>query len=368
MQRRSLLTAGLGVGAAALAATPSAPRAAEPGAAPDEPFNLPAGISSRSVTPENPRGEAGAGGRAAGQLGPGRKGRPFVDIDPGQTYEICDVAGPGVVRNLWATMRVQQGSDFRDRVLRIYWDDQSHPSVECPIGDFFGIGHGYPVETRSAAHSVQPGWGLRFHQPMPFARRARITLSNEGARRFSLFYAVDLTIGDRLPEEFGRLHVAFNRQNPTRLRDDFIVMPQRQGRGRFLGAVIGVRQLAPDWWGEGEMKMYIDGDTDPTICGTGVEDYIGQAWGLHETMAPYGGCPVWRGPRAVLYRWHLPDPIYWNTGFRAAFQQIGWSDAQGFVERQDDWSAAAFWYEPTPSAPLPALASHEIRVADLPQW
>jgi hypothetical protein len=186
-----------------------------------------------------------------------------------------------------------------------------------------------------------------------------------------LFYNIDYTVGDKLPAKFGRLHVIYRRENPTRIKHDFEILPSRTGQGRFLGCILGIRTLQPNWWGEGEFKVYLDGDTDfPTICGTGTEDYIGQSWGLENVTHLYGGTALRQENLNTIYRWHIKDPIYWKKDVRITIQQIGWSSevkektGSGLYERKDDWSCAAFWYEPVPSAPLPNMPDYADRIAD----
>jgi hypothetical protein len=207
---------------------------------------------------------------------------------------------------------------------------------------------------------------------MPFRERARIELSNEGDRDITLFYQVDYTVGDRHPEELGRLHVCFRRENPTTLKKDFELLPHRNGKGRYLGTVLGIRSFDPNWWGEGEIKIYMDGDTEfPTICGTGSEDYVCLSYGMQETPYLYHGCSWNRNGFISMYRWHLPDPIYWERECRITIQQIGYdhtridSTGTALYERQDDWSSATFWYEPVPGEPLPPMPGLAQRVADL---
>jgi hypothetical protein len=343
-------------------------------------------VQSRSITHENPTGAPGVGGRAASSLGPGRKGAPATMIAPGQTLTIAEIDGPGVIRHLWfATYFVPEA--MRGLTLRIYWEGQSHPSVEAPLGDFCGFAHGHSPPFSSVFHSVGEKGALNCWMPMPFAAHARITISNEMPIEALLFYQVDFTQGDALRPGFGRLHAHFRRELSTRTRDDFVVLPQRRGSGRYLGAVFGVRPLGPSWWGEGEFKVYLDEDREfPTIVGTGSEDYVGLAWCVQQTPFPYHGAslvmksdlPNMAGP-VSMYRWHVADPIYWRTGARAVIQQIGVvitpeTAPRSFEqylsclrEREDDWSCCAFWYEPTPSAPLPPYADLETRYAGLPR-
>jgi len=172
-------------------------------------------------------------------------------------------------------------------------------------------------------------------------------------------------MGDRHPRDVGRLHVLFRRENPTTIKQDFLLLPERQGKGRFMGALIGIRNLHPgQWWGEGEIKFYMDGDTDfPTICGTGSEDYVCLSYGMQQTPYLYNGCNLNQDDYVSMYRWHLLDPIYWKEACMVTIQQIAWQ--KGLAETSDDWSTATFWYEPIPSQPLPAMPNAEQRTRNL---
>ena len=339
-------------------------------------------LESRSISFENPTGAKGAGGRAASPLGVGRKGDPARLIGPGETVVLADIEGPGTIRHIWMTT-LGSPRAIRGAVIRAWWDDQAHPSIEAPLGDVFGFAHGCSPAFQSAAHSVGERLGLNLWLPMPFARRARLELTNEHSRPIPLFYQVDYTLGDAHGPDVGRLHAAFRRENPTTPGADFEILPGRQGRGRYLGAVIGVRPSQPPWWGEGEIKVFLDGDTDfPTICGTGSEDYAGLSFGLQPTPFAFHGCS-WRERedssdtgRISMYRWHIPDPILWRRDVRVTIQQIGIAQGEGGAtmddykarlrERADDWSACAFWYEAMPSAPLAPMPDYAQRTADLP--
>jgi hypothetical protein len=327
-------------------------------------------VESRSISFENPTGAKEKGGTAASKIGVGRKGLPAKDFKPGQTYTLCDIKGPGAIRHIWVTVR-KSTETLQGIVVRGYWDGQKHPSIEAPLGAFFGIMHGKVGAYQSAAHSINPEAGMNIWLEMPFKKQARFTLTNESNKSTPLFYYIDYTTGDKLPSKFGRLHVMYRRENPTTLKQDFEILPTRTGNGRFVGCVIGIRALEENWWGEGEVKIFLDGDKDfPTICGTGTEDYIGQSWGLQNVAYLFGGTSLMDGKLNTFYRWHIKDPIYWKKDIRITIQQIGWSQqvndktGSGLYERQDDWSCSSFWYEPIPSAPLPALPDYNARIKD----
>jgi len=359
---------------------------------PGELFDLGTHLKSRSVSFENPTGEPGKGGMAASKdLGVGRKGAAANTIKPSQTMVLCDINNSGTIRHIWMTgtfvkhdfrPEPERNTMLRSTIIRAYWDGQEHPSIECPLGDFMGLAHAKVTSYESAVHSVGENAALNFWLPMPFASGAKITITNDSEMAFTLFYQIDYTIGDKHPDNFGRLHTCFRRENPTTIKKDFEIMPKRTGTGRFVGAVIGIRTIHPLWWGEGEMKFYLDGDTEyPTICGTGSEDYVGLSYGIQQTTFDYLGANLvfksdsvhtaldlknnkmdtMRTEYISMYRWHIPDPIYWEKECRVTIQQIGCC----LFERDDDWSTATFWYEPVPSAPLPALVPLKGRIADL---
>jgi len=331
----------------------------------DAPYDLSTILDSRSISFENPTGARGAGGKAASDLGVGRKGAPSKQIESNETVQLCDIGGNGIIRHIWMTTR-SDPKVLRSLVVRAYWEGQSHPSIEAPLSDFMGYAHGAVMAYQSAVHSAGQRAGMNLWLPMPFVERARLTLTNEGDGPVPLFYQIDYTLGDKVNADVGRLHVLFRRENPTQLKEDFELLPSRTGKGRFLGTVIGIRSLDPEhWWGEGEVKVYRDGDTEfPTICGTGSEDYVGLSWGIQQTPFLYNGCSLNRDGYVSMYRWHLPDPVFWQRECRITIQQIGWKE--GLYERQDDWSCATFWYEPVPSAALPVMPDVATRTADLP--
>ena len=345
-------------------------------------------LRSRAATAENPMALAGGGGRAADGL----KGSPALkDFREGEKAGLLDTAGPGMVRRIWCTSHARRPAHLRNLILRMYWEGAARPSVEVPLGDFFGVAHGQAVPMYSAMVSMQEGRGFNSLIPMPFSEHARITLENATGEDIDwFFYEVDFTLGDEVGEEDGRFHAAFRRENPCPMGRDFTIFETEGGRGVFLGCVLGVRPLREGWWGEGEVKIYLDDDEAyPTICGTGTEDYIGSAWGLGEHCTLWQGAPLNRGGLVSLYRFHGPDPVYFERRIKVAVQQMGGglrselerelgealvfspknhprrSPEDGFYLRSDDWSALAYWYQ-YPLCEASSLLEVEERTRDLP--
>jgi hypothetical protein len=305
-------------------------------------------LDSRAVTFENPTGARGAGGAAHG----GRKGAPNRTLQPGEKVVLADLEGPGVLRHIWVTIPPMRPERMRSQLLEVFYDGRAEPSISAPLLDFFGLPHGRPAPYASAVLTAQEGRGFNCYLPIPFRERVRIEYTNHADREVTLYYQVDYTLQPELPAELGYLHVAFRRENPTVMRRDFVITEGMRGPGRFLGCAIGVRTIdAGGWYGEGEVKVYRDGDTDlPTICGTGLEDYVGTAWGMGAHHAPYGGVPLCLSEHGAaaegmgvlpdfisFYRWHLPDPIVFRESLKVTIQQIG---AAFFVQGQEAELAA----------------------------
>src|SRR4051812_30652464 len=340
-------------------------------------------LDSRAVTFENPTGRRGEGGRE----GHGRKGAPSRRLAPGERVVLADIDGPGTVRHIWMTSPPAPPEVMRALLLEIFYDGQEEPSVSVPALDFFGLPHGRPVAYSSAVASAQEGRGFNSYVPIPFGGNLRIEVENSSDRALELYFQVDLTLEDARPQReagvSGFLHATFRRQNPTVMGDDFVITEGLRGAGRFAGCVVGVRVLDEgSWYGEGEVKVYRDGDGAwPTICGTGLEDYVGSAWGMGPHHAPYAGAPLEVRARGSaqpdfvgFYRWHLPDPVVFHDDLRVTIQQIGmhafaagmedeftryaathpaagagWQHPRGLTafgicERVDDYCATAFVY------------------------
>jgi hypothetical protein len=285
-------------------------------------------VDGRACTFENPTGARGAGGRAAN----GRKGAPFGVLAAGETVTLADVDGPGVVRHIWMTFPPARPEVMRAMVLEVFYDGATEPSVSVPALDFFGVAMGRPATVNSALASIQEARGFNSYIPMPFESHLRITFRNASAQPIHLYYQVDFTLEPLAPDT-GRLHATFRRENPTTLKRDFVIEEGLRGPGRFLGCVVGIRTIDGGfWYGEGEVKVFRDGDTElPTICGTGLEDYVGTAWGMEEHLAHYAGVPLSRGVEGSrvpdwvsFYRWHVLDPIMFDASIKVTIQQIGY--------------------------------------------
>jgi hypothetical protein len=352
-----------------------------------DPAHIDPSLDCRAVTFENPTGGRGAGGTAAD----GRKGAPSRGVQPGERVVLCDLEGPGRLTHVWMTVPPAPPEVLRAIVIEGTYDDHREPSIAVPLPDLFGAPHGRPVAYTSALASIHEGRGFNLHVPVPFAGRLRLELVNHADRRIELYYQLDLVLG---PQERSFLHIGFRRENPTTRGRDMVIVDGIEGPGRFLGTNVGVRVLDGGiWYGEGEVKVYRDGDTtNPTICGTGLEDYVGTAWGMGPHTGLWAGAPldVREDRRQVqpdfvgFYRWHVPDPIMFRQDCRVTIQQIGaaaflpgqeaeleafaadhpvagrgwWRAgpllASGIVERVDDYCATAFVYatEPQPVPPV----------------
>jgi hypothetical protein len=360
-------------------------------------YELPDAVETRWASPENPRGEKGAGGRAGG----GRKGAPTIAIKAGASAVLAEARGAsGTVRRIWMTIPDRGPRMLRGLRIDIYWDGAARPAVSAPLGDFFGVGLGRMATFESALFSNPEGRSLNSIVPMPFKTGMRIVVTNESGRDLpELFYDVNYTLGDRHPSNMLYFHAHWRRENPTRLQRDYEILPKVSGRGRYLGTSVGVtidrKTYFNTWWGEGEIKIYLDGDQElPTLVGTGTEDYVGTAWGQGQYAHLYQGSPVADegAGQWSFYRYHIPDPVYFRRDVRVTMQQIGYlADhsrgglvregrklyragpglvekdiaTDGKFERADDWSSVAYFYLDRPENDLPPLAPVAERLAGL---
>ena len=342
---------------------------------------------TRAITAENLTGAKGAGGRASSGLGPGRKGHAWLELPQGKTVTLADInEGPGEIRHLWITVTDKTEKDFfvlRDLVIRMYWDGEQNPSVEAPLGDFFCNGFGVKTRINSLPIVVLPHGGMNCYFPMPFSKRAKITIENQHAVEIQhFFFQIDYALLPSLPEDSLRFHAQWRRESVTVPKKDYTIA-ELKGTGHYVGTYMAWSILERNWYGEGEVKFYLDGDLEfPTICGTGTEDYFGGAWGFveidgepeQEYNSPFLGHPRSSNPRQNqgnafddkpipehgFYRWHLNDPICFEKDLRATVQQIGLSK-RGLYERQDDISSVAYWYQAEPHAPFPVFPSASAR-------
>ena len=361
-------------------------------------FIAPRNVHTRWASPENP--SAGPGKATVGS--DGRKRRPCVPLPAGQSLTLAQISGTsGIVRRIWITIRDRSPKMLRGIRIDMYWDGSSRPAVSAPLGDFFGHTLGRMATFQSALFSSPEGRSFNCCIPMPFRTGMKVVLTNEtDTDEKMVYYDVDFTIGDALPDDTLYFHAHWRRENPTTSLRDYAILPAIAGRGRFIGSHIGViadtKQWLKTWWGEGEVKVYLDGDAAlPTLCGTGTEDYIGTAWGQGQYSNLYQGCHLADHEKYHygFYRLHVPDPIYFHRDIRVTIQQIGCWDPQtsaqlhglgralrhgdsaidmpaavavagyGLFERTDDWSSCCYLYLDQPESPLPPLAPAAARIA-----
>lgn len=369
-------------------------------------FRKPQNVQTRWISFENPNGVKGAGGMSNN----GAKGAPCQGFAAGACKTLCDFAGSGVIRRMWLTISDRSPRLLRAVVIRMYWDNASTPAVEVPLGDFFGVAHGQTPAHENALFSNPQGRSFNCIVPMPFAKHARVTLTNESDTDIRmLFYEIDLEQTAKFNPDDLYFHAHWRRENPTKLCRDFMILPNVTGRGRFLGCNVGVIADAcygTGWWGEGEVKAYIDGDDKwPTLVGTGAEDYVGTGWGMSEYFNQYQGCSVAdpENRKWAFYRYHIPDALYFDSACRVTIQSMGGMPRKALLQaiangapvkcatiggvsafehpevqltddqfddntwvnhyREDDYCATALFYLDRPENQLPTLASLEERVA-----
>ena len=341
---------------------------------------------SRSISPENYNGGKGGGGKAttgtgsnaARDLGAGWKLSPSVVIKSKTTFTIAEIDGSGSIQHIWMTPT----GNWRYSILRFYWDDETTPSVEVPVGDFFGMGWGQYSPLRSLAVCVNPGSAFNCYWPMPFRKKCRITMENINSEDMVLYYQVDYILTET-PSDAAYFHAQFRRVNPLPYKENYVLLDSIKGKGQYVGTYIAYGAHNNGWWGEGEIKFFMDGDTDyPTICGTGTEDYFcgsydfdtkqktatgGMESAYTEFCTPYSGlAQVIRGDghynvqqRFGLYRWHITDPIRFEKNLKVTIQALGWRDEGRYLPLQDDISSTVFWYQTEPHMPFRKLPSKD---------
>jgi hypothetical protein len=337
---------------------------------------------SRSISPENFKGEKGKGGMATTGTGAGPsrdlgqtwKVSPSVKIKKHTTYTVAEIDGSGAIQHIWMTPT----GNWRYSIIRFYWDDETTPSVEAPVGDFFCMGWGKYAPVQSLAVVVNPGSAFNCYWPMPFRKKCRITMENIDDEDMILYYQVDYTL-TKVPDDAAYFHAQFRRINPLPYKKDYVLVDSIQGKGQYVGTYLAYGSNKNGWWGEGEIKFFMDGDTKfPTIIGTGTEDYFCGSYDFDtrkkrpdgsegteytEFSGPYTGLPqVIRGDghyniaqRFGMYRWHITDPIRFEKNLKVTLQALGWRSNGRYLPLQDDIASVVFWYQDGPHGPFPKL-------------
>ena len=338
---------------------------------------------SRSISPENFTGEKGKGGMAdvalpntrnvnnaswaARDLGKGWKVNPYIRIASGETVTIAEIEGPGAIQHIWMTPT----GVWRWTIIRIYWDDETTPSVECPIADFFCMGWNEYAPLVSLPVCVNPGSAFNCYWQMPFRKKCKITMENVNDRdEMTLYYQIDYTLTE-VPEDAGYFHAQF-RRTPYNETSDFTIIDGIKGKGQYVGVYLAWGLHNNGWWGEGEIKFFIDDDKQfPTICSTGTEDYFCGSYNFDrngrfiEFCTPYAGlCQVIRPDgtyrsqeRFGLYRWHIMDPIRFEKNLKVTIQDLGWRHDGRYLAQHSDISSTVFWYQAEPHGKFPAFPS-----------
>lgn len=329
---------------------------------------------TRSISPENFTGEKGKAGMAtkgtgaepARELGQGWKVSPSIMIDPGETVVLGEIDGSGVIQHFWLTTHPKVWRYF---ILCIYWDDEEVPSVRVPVGDFFCNGWCERSLVNSMPISVNPANGFNSYWEMPFRKKAKFTLENISTHPEVLYYQINYTLTD-VPDDAAYFHAEWRRSNPLRYMDVHTIVDGIKGKGHFVGTYLAWQVNSNNWFGEGEVKFFMDGDEKfPTICSTGLEDYFGGAWnwdmdqsyvtystpylGMHQHIKPDG--LYHSNQRFGMYRWHVMDPVRFESEFKATVQALGWRSEGRYLPLQDDISSVAFWYQTEPHQPQKEL-------------
>ena len=334
---------------------------------------------SRSISPENFTGEKGKAGMAtegtgkhsARELGPGWKVSPSVEIKAHTTFTLGEIKGPGCIQQIWMTPT----GNWRRSIIRFYWDDETTPSVECPVGDFFACGWGKYCQISSLAVCVNPGSAFNTYWRMPFRKKARITLENMDGKDMTLYYQVNYTL-TKVPKDAAYFHAQFRREAPLKQKGIYTILDGVEGQGQYVGTYLAWEVHSKGWWGEGEIKFYMDGDKAfPTICGTGTEDYFCGSYNFEDPVTK--GYKVFTGPytglaqvlppdkayepgqRFGLYRWHVADPIRFEKDLKITIQALGWQSEDRYLPLEDVVSSVAYWYQKEPHNPFPALPARE---------
>ncbi len=344
---------------------------------------------SRSISPENFTGEKGKGGmaiegtgkNAARDLGQTWKVSPSVRIPAKSTFTMGEIDGSGVIQQIWMTPAPIDKT--RSFILRFYWDGESTPSVEVPMADFFACGWAQYAPITSLAVCVNPGSAFNCYWPMPFRKRAKVTMENLDDKDMVLYYQINYAL-TKVPKDAAYFHAQFRRENPLKQTGTYTILDGIKGRGHYVGTYMAWEVHSPGWWGEGEIKFFMDGDDKfPTICGTGTEDYFCGSYNFDRKGAdgknrytvfttPYAGLAqvlppdqIYQpGQRFGLYRWHIQDPIRFEKDLRVTIQALGWQDGGRYLQLNDDVASTAFWYQIEPHAPFPPLPTREQLLPD----
>lgn len=339
---------------------------------------------TRSISPENFTGEKGKAGMSTNgpaknssrELGPGWKVSPFVVVPAKSTFTLADIDGPGAIQQIWLTPAPLDKT--RWDILRFYWDGETEPSVECPLGDFFACGWGKFCQISSVPVCVNPGSAFNCYWQMPFRKKAKITIENLDDRPMTIYYQINYTLTD-VPTDAAYFHAQFRRENPLKTRGIYTILDGVEGSGQYVGTYLAYGVHSRGWWGEGEIKFFMDGDKEfPTICGTGTEDYFCGSYDFEtqgsdgkghytEFSGPYSGLPQVIRPdglyesqqRFGLYRWHIKDPIRFEKDLKVTIQTLGWQSGGRYLPLQDDVASVAFWYQTEPHKQFPPLPSRD---------
>lgn len=283
-------------------------------------------METRWVSFENISGAKGAGGMENA----GAKGHACDSISAGAAKVLLDMPGPGIINRMWITISDRSPKMLRSLILNIYWDNEEKPAVSVPFGDFFGVGLGRTAVFENALFANPEGRSFNCFVQMPFKKAARVEVVNESDVDLPMiFYDINLQLMKKWDDNYLYFHSYWHRDTLTALAHDFEIMPAVIGRGRFLGSNVSIHAnpaYKECWWGEGEVKIYLDGDNNfPTLVGSGTEDYIGTAWGQGQYINRYTGCPIAddKNRQWTFYRFHIPDPVFFKNGCRVTLQQIG---------------------------------------------
>ncbi|MDR0796178.1 MAG: DUF2961 domain-containing protein [Tannerella sp.] len=341
---------------------------------------------SRSISPENFTGEKGKGGMAdpkdgvqlnvanaslaARDLGVGWKVNPYIRIASGETFTIAEMDGPGAIQQIWMTPT----GNWRFSILRIYWDGETTPSVECPLGDFFGMGWGVYAPLVSLPICVNPGSAFNCYWVMPFRKKCKITVENiNDAQPMTLYYQINYTLTD-VPADAAYFHAQFRRTHYNE-GSDYTIVDGIKGKGHYVGVYMAWGVHNNGWWGEGEIKFFMDGDRQfPTIIGTGTEDYFCGSYnfdrdgqykefctpyaGMHQVIRPDGTYKSQQ--RFGLYRWHIVDPIRFDRDLKVTIQDLGWRHGGRYLPQKSDISSVVFWYQSEPHITFPKLPPWQV--------